>query len=123
MANVVKWKDKYTSLRKRLTRAQAAAKEGTTRGMLTVGETVLAGGGGALAGVLNSRYPTLRGQNTVTAATLIGAATSLGAAVITVTAKDRDSTIAGAMAGSFGNGVLAGDVAVKTFLASEKKKK
>lgn len=122
MADVVKWKDKYQSLRSRMTKAANRGKELGLKGALVTGEAVLSGAGGALSGELMSRYPTLRGQDLITVSTLVGAATTLGGAIMSVTAKDKDAVIAGAMTGALGQGMLAGDLAVKRFLAAQKAK-
>jgi len=112
MADTVRWKDRYTALQKRVSRVkQASAKTSEA----SIG-SALACLGGAGAGVLNSKWPTIKGQNTITAATLAGTA-------LTILGLTESGGNVSAQLLDVGQGVLAGDIAVKTFLAAEKRKK
>lgn len=92
-------------------RAKAASKATAEASM----GTVLAGLGGAAAGLSNSKWPMIRGQNVITVATLVGG----GTALLGLTGWAGDVS---KQALDLGQGVLAGDVAIKTFLAAEKRR-
>lgn len=111
MADMVKWKDRYISLKKHSAKVKLAAQKTTEASIGTLVSTL----GGAAAGLANSKWPTLRGQNTITAATLGGA----GLALLGLTGWAGEVS---SQALDLGQGVLAGDVAIKTFLAAEKRR-
>ena len=107
-----------TKWKARALRATAAAKrvkEVSAKTTEASMGTVIAAVGGASAGLMNSKWPTIRSQNTVTVATLAGAGLSL----LGVTGLGG---AASAQALDLGQGILSGDIAIKTFLAAEKRR-
>jgi hypothetical protein len=105
------WKAAALSARRTLARYR---EKGAVAGEQILG-TAASAAGGLGAGLLNSKFPTLRGQNFVTASTLTSAVL-IGVGAAGLAGKASDAFL------DAGRGALAADLGIKAFLAAEKRK-
>ena len=92
-------------------------REGGERALEQGGGTALAVAGGLAVGQLHSRYPAIRGQSVITAGSVMGIA-----AVLVGMTIEKSSPKASWVALDFGQGALAGQAAILSFLDAEKRK-